>query len=97
MGTLREGHGRASVQCLGTAEPPCILPRSILPSLIYDIAVSSLCHHCVITVSYMTSLSQGIINTDPRFIAVPDHFVNLIPTVPTRLAALPVPASVVST
>ena len=25
-------------------------------------------------------LDQGIVNTDPRFIAVPDGFVNLIPT-----------------
>ncbi len=23
---------------------------------------------------------QGIVNTDPRFIAVPDSFINLIPT-----------------
>lgn len=45
-----------------------------MPSLIYDIT-----HR----------LSQGIVKTDPRFIAVPDHFVNLIPTVPGLASAWP--------
>ena len=45
-----------------------------------DIRAWSIILHLAETL-YMGSLLQGLTNTDSRFIAIPDGFVNLIPTV----------------